>query len=356
MQVLRVAARAAGMVALVVFALWAAAAAWYDGPGSAAVRAVLAAGILASALVAGLASRRRGAPVWLAAIVPGLVLAWWLTLSPRADRDWMPDVGRTAHAEIDGDILTVHNVRNFRYRSESDPQPAWETRRYRLDQLVGYDLFLSFWGPTLYAHTISSWEFADGSHLAISIETRKERGESYSAVAGFFRQYELHYVVADERDVIGGRAAHRGERIYLYRLRSSPEKAREGLLDFVARLNRLARQPAWYNALTTNCTTSIWHHLRHVAPKARWDWRLLANGRLDELAWERGTVSRELPFEALRARSDVTARAAAAVESADFSARIREGLPSRPGGVREETLGNPGSRSGKPPTFTPQPG
>src|SRR6202035_2568939 len=112
------------------------------------------------------------------------------------------------------------------------------------------DMFLSYWGPTLIAHTIASWEFDDGRHLAISIETRKERGETYSALRGFFRQYELVYVVADEHDLIGLRTDYRGEQVYLYRLRVSAVPARALLVDYLQEINRLAEHPQWYNALT----------------------------------------------------------------------------------------------------------
>jgi Domain of unknown function (DUF4105) len=108
------------------------------------------------------------------------VLAWWLTLAPSNDRDWQPDVARLPTATIDGSLLTVHNVRDFSYRGEQTFTESWETRTYDLDTLVGFDMFIAFWGPTLYGHTIASWEFSDGRYLAVSIETRKEKGEEYS--------------------------------------------------------------------------------------------------------------------------------------------------------------------------------
>src|SRR5262249_30738098 len=140
----------------------------------------------------------RAAAVWLVGFAG--VLVWWLSLAPSNDRKWQPDVARIPYAEVHGDELVLHDLRDFEYRSETDFTSHWEERRYDLWKLVGQDLFLSFWGPTLIAHTIMSWEFADGQHLAASIETRKEEGESYSALRGFFRQYELYYVLADERD------------------------------------------------------------------------------------------------------------------------------------------------------------
>jgi hypothetical protein len=228
---------------------------------------------------------------------------------------------------MSGNRVTIENVRNFDYRTETDYTERWETRTYDLDGLQGVDMFLAFWGPTLIAHTITSWEFADGQHLAVSIETRKEKGESYSALLGFFRHYELYYVVADERDVVRLRTNYRGEQVYLYRLRMPVHQARAVLLDYLKEINRLADRPVWYNALTHNCTTTIRTHAQQVAAGRPWDWRILANGRLDELGYERGQIDTSLPFSELKARSDITEKARAADAAADFSRRIREGLP-----------------------------
>jgi hypothetical protein len=192
-------------------------------------------------------------------------------------------------------------------------------------------MFLCSWGSTLIAHTIASWDFLDGPPLAISIETRKERGESYSALRGFFRQFELYYVVADERDVIRLRTNFRGERVYLYHIRMSPENARAVLLDYLQAVNSLAKRPQWYNALTHNCTTTIRYHALQVGAGRPWDWRILANGHIDELSYERGTIDTSLPFPELKARSNITAKAKAAYDAIDFSARIRQGLPGRVG-------------------------
>jgi hypothetical protein len=190
-------------------------------------------------------------------------------------------------------------------------------------------MLVSFWGPTLYGHTIASWEFADGSHLAVSIETRKEKGEAYSALRGFFRQYEVYYTVGDERDLIGLRANHRGEMAYLYRVGGLMSGGRELLLDYVSEINAIAQRPRWYNALTHNCTTSIWHHTKAVGSGPTLDWRLLANGYLVDLAYERGTVNTSIPLGELKRRSDITARARSAGDLEDFSKAIRVGLPSR---------------------------
>lgn len=312
----------------VAFALWAAAAIWIDGPASRPLAAALAAAVLA-AVVALLARVRPLRRAWLLTLAPCVVVAaWWLSIPPRNDRDWQGDVARTATAERQGSIVTVRDVRDFDYRSETDFEERWETRRYDLDRVAGLDLFVSYWGPTLYAHTILSWDFEGSPPLAVSIETRKEKGESYSAVRGFFRQFELAYVVADERDVVRLRTSYRGERVLLYRLATPPGHARALLEQYLLEANALAAQPAWYNAFTENCTTAIWRNVRALAPDRPWDWRLLANGYVDRMLYERGALDTSRPFAELRASSDVTERARACGERHDFSRCIREGLPS----------------------------
>jgi hypothetical protein len=257
-----------------------------------------------------------------------LVLAWWLTLKPSNTRAWQPDVAQEPWAEVKGDEVTVHNVRNCDYRTETDYTPRWETRTVRLSQLTGIDLAINYWGSPWMAHPIASFQFADAPPLCFSIETRKEIGESYSAIGGFFRQFELIYVVADERDVIRVRTNfRRGEDVYLYRTTAPPEKARERFMDYIAALNELHAHPRWYNAATTNCTTSI--RTQHaVAQRAPWDWRILLNGKGDELMFERGALATGgLPFAELKTRSLINAAAKAADATPDFSRLIRTGLP-----------------------------
>jgi len=309
---------------------WSALALWFDGPDSRLLAGTLAVGLLAASLglVALVRPLRRGL---VAAVLPVVAVAlWWSSIPPSNDRDWSPDVARLARAAFNGRSVTIQNVRNFKYRSESDYDQRWETRSYNLDRIRGVDLFLSFWGPTQIAHTIVSWEFDDGQHLAISIETRKEQGEAYSAIRGFFRQYELYYVVADERDLVGLRASYRAEQVYLYPIRLPASQAQALLVEYLDDVNRLADHPRWYNALTQNCTTTIRSHAQNAGGGGRLDWRLLANGHLDQLLYERGQIDTDLPLADLRARSNITARAKAATDSADFSALIRQGLPETP--------------------------
>jgi uncharacterized protein DUF4105 len=260
------------------------------------------------------------------AIVFAVVVLWWETLEPRNDRDWQPDVARTPRADLVGDRLTMQNVRNFDYRSETDYTERWETRTFDLARLAGLDLFMSYWGSPSIAHTILSWEFDDGQHLAISIETRKEKGEEYSAVAGFFKQYELYYVVADERDVIRLRTNYRKEEVHLYPMRTPIARARRILLDYVASMNALAEHAAWYNAATANCTTTITTHVRNIGLTFPFDRRLYINGRLDELLYEQKIIDVSRPFAEVRQASLINPRAEAADQDPAFSARIRGGL------------------------------
>ncbi len=220
-----------------------------------------------------------------ALLLIALPFAWWHARRPSNTRDWQADVARLATAEVDGEQLTVRNVRNFRYRSRTDFDERWEERRFDLARLDGLDIFFIYWGAPLIAHTIMSWSFADGQHLAISVETRKKKNQQYSAIAAFFRQYELIYVVADESDVIKLRTNVRGEQVYLYRLRTSRAAARALLLDFLEAVNAVAGQPIWYNALVANCTTVIRERVIHSGGKVPFSWRLFANAYLPELLY-----------------------------------------------------------------------
>lgn len=220
----------------------------------------------------------------------------------------------------------MHNIRNFSYRSEFDYTPSWYDKRFDLRKLEGVDLVAVYWmGPAI-AHVFLSFAFAGGDHLAISIEARKEKSESYSTLRGFFRQYELYYAVGDERDIIGLRTNHRfdpPEEVYLYRLQAPLENGRRLFLEYMRELNRLRREPEFYNALTANCTTSIWLHSRINPDHLPLSWKILASGYVPEYLYEHGRVDTGQPFEVLQRRAHINARARAADGAADFSSRIR---------------------------------
>ena len=260
-----------------------------------------------------------------------LPLAAFHLMRPSNDRAWQPDVAQQAYAEIAGDQVTVHNVRNCAYQSETNFTAAFETRRYDLAKLRTADVFLVDWGLHKVAHTMLSFGFDDGQYLCFSIETRKEVGESYSAFKGLFRQYEVIFIAGDERDLIGLRTNFRqGETARLYRMvKAPPQTIRATFLDYMNRINSLKRKPEWYNALTENCMVGFFQIARQHAVKGRgrWHWSVILNGYADRHAYENGALDTTLPFGALRERSVINGRARAAGGSPAFSARIREGLP-----------------------------
>jgi hypothetical protein len=314
-------------IAALSCAAWATGALYFDFPAT-ALRGPAAA-VFVLALLAG-AIFVRGKLRKLSVVVVGfpLVLLWWLTLKPSNDRPWLADVAQTAWAEINGDSVTIHNVRNCDYRTETDFTTHWETRSVRLSQITGLDLAIMYWGSPYMAHPIVSFRFADALPLCFSIETRKQIGQDYSALRGLYRQYTLIYVVADERDSIRVRTNYRpGEEVYLYRTLAPPIQARQRFLEYVNTLNALHAHPRWYNAITTNCTTNI--RTQHPTnERIPWDWRILVNGKADELLYERHVMATGgLSFAELKQRSRINERAHAADQDPNFSRRIREGVP-----------------------------
>jgi len=257
-----------------------------------------------------------------------IILAGYLAKKPSNHREWQADVAVLPYADIDGDRVTVHNIRNCDYRTETDYTPRYYDRTFDLSKLDTIDLYLVNWGIKYVSHTMISFGFQGKKYLCISIETRKEKGEDYSTIKGFFRQYELIYVVADERDLVRLRTNYRkGETVYLYRLNGSRTVFRDIFLDYMGYINRLKNQPEWYNALTGNCTTQIRGHTRPYTGKTRWDWRILLNGWLDEMAYENGLLNQSLPLETLREKSIINERAKKLDRHSDFSILIRQGLP-----------------------------
>ena len=281
-------------------------------------------GVLAVALLAHGTTRKLAFIFGMFAVV----LGWWFTLQPRNDRSWQPDVAQLAWAEVDGDEVTLHNVRNCDYRTETDFTPRWETRKVKLSSITGVDLFINYWGSPWMAHPIASFQFADALPVCFTIETRKEEGEKYSAIGGIYRQYELVYIASDERDVVRLRTNFRkGEESYLYHTRMTPERARQRFMEYVSTINSLRERPRWYNALTTNCTTAI--RTQHpTSERAPWDWRMLVNGKGDEMLHERNMIfTGGLPFAELRQKALINPSAQAADKAEDFSRLIRDGRP-----------------------------
>jgi hypothetical protein len=267
----------------------------------------------------------RGAALTIFVVTGGL----WASLQPSSDRDWTPESTATPWAEIKGDEVTIHNVRNFTYRSEEDYDPIYEDRTVNLSDLSEVDIVVSYWAGKAIAHIMVSFGFKNKDFLAVSIETRKEQGEAYSAVKGFFRNYELTYVVADERDVIGVRTNHRNpaERVYVLRTRMFLENGKKLFLNYMNKINELRERPAFYNTFTTNCTTQVLAHVKAFGAKAAYNWKILFSGYVPEYLFEGENLMPGLSLEEIMSRSLVNESAQAAGASPDFSVKIREGVP-----------------------------
>jgi hypothetical protein len=250
-----------------------------------------------------------------------------ITEHPSLDRDWSPDQRVMPKAAIDGDKVTVDKVRNFAYRATDDYTPAYEQRTYDLAKLDSVWFVVEHFGdaPAI-AHTFVSFGFG-GEYVAISVEIRKERGEVYSPVKGLLRQYELMYVVADERDVIGLRTNFRRDPVYLYPVKSTREQMRRMFLDMVERANRLGVEPEFYNSLTNNCTSNIVAHVNTLAPRSiPFSYKTVFPAYSDKLAYELGLIPADQPFEKVQAAHRIDLIAQRAPVGPDFSKFIRAGI------------------------------
>ena len=248
---------------------------------------------------------------------------------PLQERHWADDVARRLQVTaFDGRHVQLQNVRNFRWRSQTDYDVVWEQRQYDLDQLRSADLLLSYWMGPMIAHTLVSFGFADGRQLVFSLEIRKEVDESFDSLAGFFRRYEVILVAADERDIVATRTNARGEDVYLYRVSALDQAAlRRLFVAYLQRAQQLDRAPAFYNTLVSNCTTVIWELARQVTPGLPLDWRLLASGYFARYVHQHGGLAPGYDYPQLEAAGRITERARAVGEGEAFSRRIRAGVP-----------------------------
>jgi hypothetical protein len=309
----------------VLLNLWAVAAIYVDCRIT-SLRIVLAVAYLATLIFIIIKSKRFRAVSCLVGFC--VVLGWWLSLKPSDIGDWEENDARRAWAETTGDQLTVHNFRNCDYRTETEYTNCWSDRTYNLSGLRGVDFFFTNWGIRWIGHPIVSFDFGDDQHLAFSIEARYKKGQSYSSILGFFRQYELIFIAADERDVIRLRTNYRkDEEVYMYRTNASPDIARKFLVTYLDYLNHLRDYPEWYNAATKNCTTTLDSKLTaDMTNPMPWNYQLLLNGTLDELLYNRGRfVTGGLPFPELKEREHINPFAHTVNQSPDFSALIRQG-------------------------------
>jgi len=330
--VAKVLARAA-LVMLIVFCLaaltgWGVLAIYFGDSHTSTLQTVLASGFG----LAGFATligiwikqwRRRFLGTYVVLFIA--VLGWWLSIAPSNDRVWQAEVAKLPYATIEGDLVTMHNVRNFSYRTETDFTPEYYTKTYDLSKLDSVDMYAVYWmGPDI-AHTIVSFGFGD-DHLAVSIEARKEQGEGYSTIKGFFRQYEQIHIVADERDVVRLRTNYRKEPpedVYRYRLQITPESARRFFLQYVKTINEEKVRPSFYNTLTANCTNVIWMHAHVIPGRVPFSWKVLASGYAPGYLYEMGRLDTSVPFVELTRRAYVNPVAQAMGDVVDFSQQMR---------------------------------
>ncbi len=270
-----------------------------------------------------------GAGVAVVAVV--LFWTWWVRITPSDTRDWADDVAKHLESRVDGDLVTLSNVRNFAWRHNHTYEPRWETRQYDLRLLRSVDVICSYWmGPAI-AHTLASFGFADGQFVTFSIEIRKERGESFSAIGGFFKMFETTLIAADERDILWVRTNAREEQVYVYRIANIDERQMRALfLGYLEQGRALLAAPRWYHTLTGNCTTMVYDIARVVVKGLPLDYRLIVSGYLPEYLYDAGALTPGVDLETLRARGRINERARLADDDPAFSARIREGMPGVP--------------------------
>ena len=323
---------------MLVAAVWVAGLLAYQLPGPEWIRIAVLVAWGGFALVTAVAVTRARAGRWPSAIFAAVLVAtglWWLLLSPRQDRVWADDVAqRLKVVSFDGRHVVLDNVRNFDWRTDEDHEVRWERREYDLDQLRSADLILSYWMGPMIAHTLVSFGFEDGRQLVFSLEIRKERGESFSALGGFFRKFEMTLVAAEETDIVRVRSNVRGEDVYLYRLKGMTQEQLKGLfVSYIGEARKLDAAPAFYNTLTSNCTTIVYELAKQIAPGLPLDYRLLVSGYFAEYARDLGVLTPGVDFDTLKTRGRITERARAAGDDPAFSRLIRVGVP----GVDAET-------------------
>ncbi|MFN7224541.1 MAG: DUF4105 domain-containing protein [Paracoccaceae bacterium] len=281
--------------------------------------------VLAMAAVAAFAAwQRRWGPLWAGfAILLALGTVWWFAQPPRDDRDWAFDVRHGVTGRIDGSRVTLSNVRNFDWQTPETAVESWEERVVDIDTITSVDMFTSVWDSPLIAHTLVSFGFADGQQIVFSGEIRREQGETFSALGGFFKLYELVMIAADERDIVHLRTDVRGEEVSLFPVTLAPEVRRDLFLTFIDRANALAQHPEWYHTVLANCTTVPFQLVKSIAPDLAFDWRVLASGHLPGYLHDLGVLRPDLPLDMVLDRARLAKSGNMAAHGAAYSQMLR---------------------------------
>ncbi|HEY6619303.1 MAG TPA: DUF4105 domain-containing protein [Steroidobacteraceae bacterium] len=327
--ILRFAAMLAATLLLGIPSVWAALALWYQAPGG-RLKGILV--LLWSAFAVGVIIVLWQGRVGLAcsgfAVAFAALLIWWRHITPTNERLWADDVAQITHGSVDGNRVTLQNVRNFDWRSTSDYAQRWETRGYDLDKLTSVDMIMSYWDGWAIAHMLISFGFNDGQHIAFSVEVRRRKNATYSELGGFFKRDGLSIIAADERDVIRVRTNIRGEDDYLYRIRMPLPAMRSLFLGYVEQADQLVDTPRFYNTLTVNCTMLVYHMMKRIVGYLPWSYRLLFTGYLPAYVYRVGGLDQRFTLAELRALGRITGRARQSDRSDSFSADIRKGIPA----------------------------
>jgi hypothetical protein len=310
-------------------AIWGACALWFQAQGGQALKTLsvlLWAGFSLTLMIALWQGRTAAGLVTFTAAF-GALLIWWQRIAPSNDRIWADDVAQMTTGTVDGNRITLRNVRNFDWRSNTDYTQRWETRDYDLDRLNSVDMIMSHWTGPAIAHMLISFGFDDGEHVVFSVEIRRERIESFSEIGGFFKEFELSVIAADERDVIRVRTNVRGEDTYLYRLRMQVSAMRSLFLGYIDEANTLVRTPRFYNTVTVNCTTLVYQMMQRIVGYLPLSYRLIFSGYLPEYVYRVGGLDQRYSIKELRALGRISERAKESDRSEAFSADIRRGIP-----------------------------
>ena len=322
---------------VVLSSIWLCLAIWIQQPGGWLIsRLCIAVWIVFALSILGIYfthffSRRKDILIYIIAFLVSLF--WYFNIPAQQNLDWSPDVERILSYEKNGDIVTLHNIRDFNWKSEQDYDVHWDTRTYNLNEIEGINILTSYWmGPQI-AHTLVSFDFKNQAPLVFSLEIRKEKSESFSAIGGFFRQFELSLIAADEKDIVYTRSNVRGEQVYFFPIKMGEKERKELFLEYLKKSDELRKKPKWYNTLTSNCTTLVFDMIQAIEPhELPKDYRLIASGYLPNYLYDLGALDQQWTMKQWYKNAHINPRTQEFSHfkypsSHNFSEVIRLGLP-----------------------------